>query len=345
MTEQTIKAGVVGGTGYTGGEALRLLLGHPSVDVVETTSRSHAGKAVSEIHPNLKGATDLFFQEEHLERLNEKTDVLFFGLPHGVSMEKIAELDLDQTRVLDLGADFRLDDAEQFKRVYDEPHAAPELLSKARYGLTEFNREQLQDAKLVACPGCFPTGALLAILPLLSTGLVEPEVIIDSKTGSSGSGRTASPATHHPERAVDFRAYKIFRHRHADEIRQEGEKQEEENSLNVTFTPHSAPIIRGIFTTAYLHLSKPADEQEIQNVYRRQYQDEPFIRLVDRPRSTVVRNTNYADLAVHVEGKRVIVLSAIDNLLKGAAGQGVQNMNVMFDLPENEGLEFSGTHP
>jgi len=344
MSDQPINAAVVGGTGYTGGEALRLLLEHPSARVVETTSRSHAGERVADIHPNLETVTDLVFREEHPERLNEKADVIFFGLPHGVSMGKIAELDLTRTSVIDLGADFRLGNADDFERVYDQPHAAPDLLDEAVYGLTEFHREDISEASLVACPGCFPTGALLAIVPLLAADLVEPNVVIDSKTGSSGSGRSASSTTHHPERSLDFRAYSVFGHRHGHEIREEGERQYG-TSVDVTFTPHSAPIIRGIYTTAYLTLDTALDERELEEHYATTYDDAPFVRLVDQPRSTVVKNTNYADVAVHLDGRNVIVISAIDNLLKGAAGQGVQNMNEMFDRPETEGLQFPGTHP
>jgi N-acetyl-gamma-glutamyl-phosphate reductase len=340
----SIKAAVVGGTGYTGGEALRLLLQHPEVSVIETTSRSHAGKRVDEIHPNLSSHTDLTFQDEDLGRLNEEADVLFFGLPHGVSMDKIAQLDLDATNAIDLGADFRLDSASTYEHVYEENHVAPELLDEAVYGLTEFNRDAISDASLVACPGCFPTGALLAILPLVRSGQVEDRIIVDSKTGSSGSGRSASSATHHPERAMDFRAYSVFQHRHEWEIKQESERQAQEE-FDITFTPHSAPMIRGIYTTAYLTLTSDLDRSTVEQHYKNAYSDAPLVRIVDRPRSTVVESTCMGDVAVKVDGDNVIALSAIDNLLKGAGGQGVQNMNLMFDLPEDTGLTYAGTHP
>ncbi len=339
-----IKTAVVGGTGYTGGEALRLLLQHPEVSVLETTSRSHAGKRVDDIHPNLASQTDLRFQEEDLDRLNEEADVIFFGLPHGVSMDKIAQLDLDATKAIDLGADFRLNSASTYEDVYEEKHVAPELLEEAVYGLTEFNREEISEASLIACPGCFPTGALLAILPLVRSGQVEDRIIVDSKTGSSGSGRSASSATHHPERAMDFRAYSIFQHRHEWEIKQESEQQAGE-AFDITFTPHSAPMIRGIYTTAYLTLSSDLDRETVQDLYKDAYSNAPLVRIVDRPRSTVVESTCMADVAVNVDGKNVIVLSAIDNLLKGAGGQGVQNMNLLFGLPEDTGLSYAGTHP
>ncbi len=344
MGNNRISAAVVGGTGYTGGEALRLLLQHPKVTVVETTSRTHAGKPVEAIHPNLTDQTDLAFQEEYLPRLTEKADVIFFGLPHGVSMDKIARVDLNETRVIDLGADFRLNDAKSYKSVYGESHSAPELFEEAVYGLTEFNRERIKTASLVACPGCFPTGALLAILPLLKKDLVTDRVIIDSKTGSSGSGRSASSTTHHPERAMDFRAYSVFEHRHEPEIKQEGERQSD-RSLNVTFTPHSAPFIRGIYTTAYLTLPNKDVDTDVQAFYRETYDGDPLVRVVERPRSTVVKNTCLADVGVRRDGRNIIALSAIDNLLKGAGGQGVQNLNLMFGLPETTGLEFPGTHP
>lgn len=339
-----IKASIIGGSGYVGGELLRLLLFHPKVEVVRVTSQSHSGEKISKIHQNLTSICNLTFAEENILKLSKTSDVIFMALPHGSSMAKVKDINLDKTKVIDLGADFRLTDSALFEKVYGIKHSSSEQLKDTVYGLTEINKEKIGKAKLVACPGCFPTGALLAIYPLAQAGLLAGNVVIDSKTGSSGSGIKPQEPTHHPERACDFKAYNIFTHRHSWEIKQEITKLAGEN-INIVFTAHSAPIVRGIFTTAYIFLEKSYSQEELNNLYQKTYKNMPFIRLVESPRVAVVAGTNYADLGVYVQDKKVIVTSAIDNLVKGAAGQAVQNMNLMFNLPETIGLEFPGMHP
>lgn len=338
-----IQATIIGGSGYAGGELLRLLLGHPEVEIAAVTSRTYAGQAVSEVHPNLTKVTDLCFAEESLEVQAAESDVVLLALPHGESMKRVPTA-LEHARVIDLGGDYRLRDPEVFAAYYHLDHTSPHLLEEAVYGLTEFNREALRTARLVACPGCFPTGALLALTPLAKAGLLGDFVIFDSKTGSSGSGATASQTTHHPERAHDFRAYGLFTHRHRPEMSQELSRHLG-RAVEVTFTPHSAPMVRGIFTTAYAFLPQPITPKALSAVYEHYYAEEPFIRLVKQARSTVVAHTSYCDVSFACEGRKVVVNSAIDNLIKGAAGQAVQNLNVMFGLPETMGLTYPGTHP
>ncbi len=339
-----IKATIIGGSGYVGGELLRLLMFHPKVEIMGVTSLSHTGEKVSTIHQNLTNICNLSFKEENIGKLAKESDVIFMALPHGSSMAKIKKVNLNKTKVIDLGADFRLDDSYLFEKVYGVKHLLPNILKTAVYGLTEINKKKISCAQLVASPGCFPTGALLAIYPMAKAGLLSGNVVIDSKTGSSGSGIKPQEATHHPERASDFRAYNIFSHRHYWEIKQEIIKFGS-NNLNVVFTTHSLPLVRGIFTTAYIFLEKTSNPNEIKKLYVKTYTGMPFIRLVESPRVAVVTGTNYCDIGIYVQDNKVIVTSAIDNLVKGAAGQAIQNMNIMFQIPETLGLEFPGMHP
>ncbi|MBI2617489.1 N-acetyl-gamma-glutamyl-phosphate reductase [Candidatus Gottesmanbacteria bacterium] len=339
-----IKAAIIGGSGYVGGELLRLLLFHSNVDIVGVTSQSHSGEKISKIHQNLTSVCDLSFQEEDIGKLAKESDVIFMALPHGVSQTKIKDININKTKVIDLGADFRLSDSVLFENVYGVKHVVPDKLKTAVYGLSEAYKEKIRKAQLVACPGCFPTGALLAVYPLAKARLLSGNIIIDSKTGSSGVGIKPQDITHHPERAGDFKAYNIFTHRHFWEIEQEITKFSNSN-LNIVFTAHSAPMVRGIFTTVYAFLKKPYGQEEMSKLYKATYKNMPFIRLVESPRIAVVTGTNYADIGIYVQDKKVIVTSAIDNLVKGAAGQAVQNMNIMFNQPETMGLEFPGMHP
>lgn len=339
-----IKAAVIGGSGYVGGEIIRLLLFHPQVNLEAVTSKSHIGKAISSVHKNLTNICYLKFQEENIVKLSEQVDVLFFALPHGESMKKIKNVDTNKIKIIDLSADFRLNDKNSFKKVYGVEHSAPKLLSSAVYGLTEWNKKEIRSANLIANPGCFPTGALLALMPLAKMGLLTGNVVIDSKTGSSGSGIKSSGGTHHPERAFDFSAYSIFTHRHKWEIEQELNNAQGDK-VDLIFTAHSSPMIRGIFTTAYVFLGKNMSKEDLEIIYKNAYKASPFIRLVDSPHSAVVALSNYCDIALHVNGSKVIITSAIDNLVKGAAGQAVQNMNIMFGFDEKQGLEFPGSHP
>ncbi|KKR32549.1 MAG: N-acetyl-gamma-glutamyl-phosphate reductase [Candidatus Gottesmanbacteria bacterium GW2011_GWC2_39_8] len=339
-----IKAAIIGGSGYVGGELLRLLWFHPKVKVVTVTAGSHTGEPVSSIHPNLTKICNLKFTKENLKEISKTADVVFLALPHGISMGKVKDINLKKTKVIDMGADFRLKNLETFEKVYKTRHLQPENLVKAVYGLSELNLEKIKKAEIVACPGCFPTGALLALFPVAKKGLLSGKVIIDSKTGSSGSGIKLSAGSHHPERANDFKAYNIFSHRHFWEI-EETLSNLQGTKVDMVFTAHSAPMVRGIFTTAYVFLDKSFEEKEIKKIYSEAYKNKPFIRLVPSPHVSVVSCTNYCDIGIYIKGKTLIVTSAIDNLVKGSAGQAVQNMNIMFGFPENIGLTFPGSHP
>lgn len=338
-----IKASIIGGSGYVGGELIRLLLFHPEVKLISVTSQSHVGKKISDIHNNLFQICDLDFQKEDITDIAKKSDVLFLALPHGTSMTKIKDIDLAKIKIIDLGADFRLKTSNIFENAYGIKHTAPELLPLSIYGLSEWRNEEIAKSSLVACPGCFPTGALLVIMPLIKTGLKINSIIVDSKTGSSGSGSKPSATTHHPERAEDISAYNIFNHRHFWEIAQEIKNRDKD--INLTFTAHSVPMIRGIFTTVYILLQDKVNEDDIKNIYAEAYQHKPFIRLVENTHCNIVKGTNYCDIAVHAKDNMIIVTSVIDNLVKGAAGQAVQNMNIMFNLDETTGLTFPGIHP
>lgn len=338
-----IKASIIGGSGYVGSELIRLLLFHPGVKLISVTSQTYVGKKISDVHKNLFQICNLDFLKEDIANIANNSDVLFLALPHGASMAKIKNLDLAKIKVIDLGADFRLKTAEEFKKAYEVEHTTPELLPSAVYGLSEWYHQDIAKSSLVACPGCFPTGALLALMPLVKSDLPIKNIIIDSKTGASGSGAKPSSKTHYPERTEDISAYNIFKHRHFWEIAQETENQKK--NFNLTFTAHSVPMIRGIFTTAYIVLQDKVTEEVIKKIYTTAYQNTPFIRLVESSHSNVVKGTNYCDIAVHAKDNMVIITSAIDNLIKGAAGQAVQNMNIMFDLDETTGLTFPGMHP
>ncbi len=290
-----IRVAVLGASGYIGGEALRLLLGHPAVEVVVATSPSNAGQPVTAVHPHLYKFTDLQFTSTLSPEEASEYDAIFLALPHGHAIESVPALLSaggkggprgDGPVLFDMSGDFRLKDADTFQEYYKLTHTAPGIARQAAYGLTEWNREAIREARLVACPGCFPTGALLALTPLAKSGLLTNSVVIDSKTGSSGSGKEPGEGTHHPTRAADFRAYGIFNHRHRPEIAQELNKwlPNATADLRVVFTPHSAPMVRGIFTTAYTFPDKPITKAELQAIYTEAYGEEHFVRLVDTPR-------------------------------------------------------------
>ncbi|HYP19988.1 MAG TPA: N-acetyl-gamma-glutamyl-phosphate reductase [Chloroflexia bacterium] len=351
------RVAVMGASGYIGGEALRLLLGHPCVEVAAVTSPSHAGKPVTEVHPHLHKLTDLYFTADMRAEEAAGYDAIFMALPHGAAMQRVPEMLAagggggphgDGPILLDMSGDFRIKDATQFARFYGQEHTANELATTAAYGLTEWNREAIKEARLVACPGCFPTGSLLALTPLARAGLLDGNVVIDSKTGSSGSGKEPGEGTHHPVRSQDFRAYNLLKHRHQPEIAQELARWRgaTERGMKVVFTPHSAPMVRGIFTTAYAFPSRTVSQGELQEIYREAYEQEHFVRLVDNPRVAVVAHSNFCDIAATTDGEgAIIVTSAIDNLVKGGAGQAVQDLNVAFGWPEKLGLTFPGTMP
>jgi len=338
-----IKAGIVGGTGYTGVELLRLLAQHPNVELKAITSRKEAGKAVSAIFPSLRGRVDLAFTEPGAERLRG-CDVVFFATPNGVAMSEARAILDAGARLVDLSADFRLRDIAEWERWYKVKHAAPELAGEAVYGLCELNRERIRGARLVANPGCYPTAVQLGLLPLAEAGVVDLDhLIADAKSGVSGAGRKAELELAFPEASDNFKAYNVPGHRHWPEIRQ-GLAQAAGREVGLVFTAHLTPMIRGIHATLYARIAKEIDFQAL---YEKRYAGEPFVDVMpagSHPDTRSVRAANVCRLALHrpPEGAKradtLVVLSVIDNLVKGASGQAVQNMNLMFGLPEVTGL-------
>lgn len=343
-SSEKIRVAIFGGSGYGGSELLRILLAHPNVEISLVTANEHAGKAVAEVHKNLFGITDLRFEiaPDNLSTLGE-IDVAFFALPHGQALNLIPQLPPD-VKAIDLSGDFRINDADVFDRYYRLEHAG-ELQTKFVYGLTETNFEAIRTARYIANPGCFATATLLALAPMVSSGLLTGKVIVDAKTGSSGSGAKAAANTHHPQRMTSFYAYKPFVHQHVPEIEQHLKAVGSfENEL--VFMTHSLPVARGIFASCYVETSANLTHDDLSNLYSHFYKDAHFIRLVEgSPDINWVKTTNYCDIAFHTSGKQVVVFSAIDNLVKGAAGQAVQNMNLMFGLDETTGLKLVGTNP
>ncbi len=338
-----IKVGIVGGTGYTGVELLRLLAAHPAVELSVITSRAETGIAVADFFPNLRGHIDLAFTAPDSAAL-AVCDVVFFATPNGIAMTQARELLAAGVRVIDLAADFRLRDVTTWQRWYgstDVKHACPELLQEAVYGLPEVNRAALRTARLVANPGCYPTAVQLGLLPLVEQGLVDiKHLIANAASGISGAGRKAEVGTLFSERAEQFRAYAASGHRHLPEIMQ-GLAQAAGQDVGLTFVPHYLPIVRGIHATLYGILNDKG--LNLQEIYEKRYASEPFVDVLPagaHPETRSVKGANTCRLAVHrpQEGDTVVVLSVIDNLVKGAAGQAVQNMNIMFNQHETTGL-------
>ncbi|HEC19965.1 MAG TPA: N-acetyl-gamma-glutamyl-phosphate reductase [Gammaproteobacteria bacterium] len=338
-----VKVGIVGGTGYTGVELLRLLAAHPEVELALITSRSEAGLPVAEMFPNLRGHVDLAFSAPDAAAL-AACDVVFFATPNGVAMQSVPELLESGVKVIDLAADFRLKDADEWAQWYGQPHACPELLGEAVYGLPEVNRAAIKQARLIANPGCYPTAVQLGLLPLLEAGLVDAgRLVADCKSGVSGAGRKASVATLLCETSESFKAYAVPGHRHLPEIRQ-GLNRTIGGEVGLTFVPHLTPMLRGIHATLYANLSNAATKTDLQALFQQRYADEPFVDVLpagSHPETRSVKGANTCRIAIHRPqgGDTLVVLSVIDNLVKGAAGQAVQNMNILCGLPETAGLE------
>ena len=334
-----IKVGIVGGTGYTGVELLRLLVAHPRVRLHVITSRSEAGRVVADLYPNLRGHAGLRFSEPDSAVLAE-CDLVFFATPNGVAMKQAGELLDAGVRVIDLAADFRIKDVALWQQWYGMEHACPERVAEAVYGLPELNREAIREARLVANPGCYPTAVTLGFLPLLKAFPVDAgHLVADCKSGVSGAGRGANTAMLMAETGESFKAYAVAGHRHQPEIRQNLETALG-GEIGLTFVPHLVPMIRGIHATLYARLDGGLD---LQQAYETFYRDEPFVDVMppgSHPETRSVRGANHCRIAIHrpLGGDTVVVLSVIDNLVKGAAGQAVQNMNLMFDLDEKAGL-------
>ena len=340
-----VKVGVVGGTGYTGVELLRLLAGHPEVTLQCVTSRSEVGEQASSLYPNLRGFVDIPFTEPSIESLGQ-CDVVFFATPNGVAMKSAPALLELGVKVIDLAADFRLKDQSQWQQWYGMEHACPELLAEAVYGLPEVNREAITQARLVACPGCYPTAVQLGFLPLLQNGLIDPQrLIADAKSGVSGAGRSAAVGSLLSEASENFKAYGVNGHRHLPEI-QQGLQSATQNQVALTFVPHLTPMIRGIHATLYGELLADLDqtEQELQTLFTNAYENEPFVDVLPLgvyPETRSVKGANICRIAAcrPQQGRQIVVLSVIDNLCKGAAGQAVQNMNLMLGFAETAGLD------
>jgi N-acetyl-gamma-glutamyl-phosphate reductase common form len=340
-----LRVAIFGGSGYGGSELLRILLQHPHAEIQFVTANEHAGKAVSEVHKNLLGLTNLKFTKADEELTNlTGVDCAFFALPHGQAMEIAPRLPAN-VKVIDLSGDFRLSDADVFAKHYGLQHVAMDTQSHFVYGLTETNREAIKSATRIANPGCFATATLLGLAPLVANNLLCCRVIVDAKTGSSGSGAKAAANTHHPQRSTSFYAYKPFTHQHVPEIEQELKSVGEWNN-ELVFMTHSLPVARGIFASIYCELKTEMSAAEARAMFADFYRDSFFIRFVDgSPDINWVKTTNFCDIGFAARGRQLVVFTAIDNLVKGAAGQAVQNMNLMFGLEEKTGLMLIGTNP
>ena len=343
-----IKVGIVGGTGYTGVELLRLLAQHPAVQLVAITSRGDAGTAVSSMFPSLRRRLNLQFEDPASANL-QACDVVFFATPNGVAMQQAPTLLDVGVRVIDLAADFRLSNVAEWNQWYGMQHCSPEWVAQAVYGLPEYHRADIRNARLVANPGCYPTAVQLGFMPLLEAGVVELDhLVADAKSGVSGAGRKAEISSLFSEAADNFKAYGVPGHRHLPEIRQ-GLSRMAGNPVGLTFVPHLTPLIRGIHATLYARINTKSTV-DFQAIFEKRYQNEPFVDVLpsgSHPDTRSVRAANTCRIAVHrpQEGNVLVVLSVIDNLVKGAAGQAVQNMNIMFGLPETEGLRQLAVFP
>ncbi|MBA0014311.1 MAG: N-acetyl-gamma-glutamyl-phosphate reductase [Nitrosomonadaceae bacterium] len=341
-----IKVGIVGGTGYTGVELLRILSQHPEVQIEAITSRQEAGMPVSDLFPSLRGRVSLKFCDP-AEASLEKCSVVFFATPNGIAMQQTKFLLDAGVRVIDLAADFRIKDVAEWEKWYGMTHSCPDLVAEAVYGLPEINRDQIKKARLVANPGCYPTAVQLGFLPLIESGIVDMNhLIADAKSGVSGAGRKAEVNTLFSEASDNFKAYGVPGHRHLPEIRQ-GLSNMAEKSVGLTFVPHLTPMIRGIHATLYARLTADAD---LQSLFEERYANEPFVDVLpmgSHPETRSVRGSNLCRIAVHrPQGSdTVVVLSVTDNLVKGAAGQAVQNMNLMFGLPETLAIDHVALLP
>ncbi len=338
-----VQVGIVGGTGYTGVELLRILANHPAAEVVAITSRSEMGVKVADMYPNLRGFYDLAFSEPDVKVLKE-CDVVFFATPHGVAMSMAPELTEAGVKVIDLAADFRITDLQTWTQWYGFEHTCPEIMSQVAYGMPELYREQVKQANVIANPGCYPTSILLALKPLLKANLIELKgIIADGKSGVSGAGKGANVAMLGAEMSESFKAYGVGGHRHLPEMVDKIQDLTGEE-VDLTFVPHLVPMIRGMESTIYATLKEDVSQQQLQALYEQTYQDEYFVDVMPAgslPETRMAKGSNMCRLSVFrpQNGSKVVITSVIDNLVKGAAGQAVQNMNILFDLDESTGLQ------
>ncbi|MEP0844423.1 MAG: N-acetyl-gamma-glutamyl-phosphate reductase [Phycisphaerae bacterium] len=339
-TQSPVRVAVIGATAYTSREAIRWLLRHPKARIAALCSRRQPQPRVDEVFPEFAGRCPLRCEPIDPGGLKGRADVAFLCLPNGLAMNLVPDLLAAGLRVVDFSADYRLKEPADYEQWYDKAHTDVENLKQAVYGIPELNHDKIRSAVLVANPGCYPTSAALGIVPLLKAGLIDPQdVIVDSASGISGAGREPRPEHHFPERNENFEAYKVGEHRHMVEIERALDPYVRGRKSSVIFTPHLVPMERGILSTIYLKPLQPVSVEHVAEVFSRDYAGEPFIRLRQAPpRTADVARTNFCDLSVRVVKGRIIVLSAIDNMVKGAAGQAIQNMNVMFGLEQTEGL-------
>lgn len=340
-----IKASIIGSTGYAGEELTRILLNHPKVSLSSVTSHTFVNQQYNSIYQNFKKRFEHNCVAEDIEKLANDSDVIFIALPHGIASTKVTEKILDKTKIIDIGADFRLKDKNTYEEWYKTEHHSPKILEESVYGLCEWKREQIKQARLIANPGCFTTCSILSLSPLVKENLIDlNSIIIDAKSGVTGAGRTLDIGTHFAECNETTKAYKIASHRHTPEIEQELSSLAGQG-LKLSFTPHLIPMQRGILTTCYANLSdNKITYEEIAKVYKKYYENEYFIRLTEKgvfPETKWVKNSNYCDIGFMIDKRtnRIIVVGAIDNLVKGAAGQAIQNMNIMFGIDERTGID------
>lgn len=345
-----IKAGIIGATGYAGGELVRLLLGHKDTEIVWYGSRSYIDKKYADVYENMFELVDAACLDDNMEKLADKADVIFTATPQGYCAAMINEGILSRTKIVDLSADFRIKDVSVYEKWYGIPHKAPQFIEEAVYGLPELNRERIKGARLIANPGCYPTCSTLSIYPLVKEGLIDANtVIIDAKSGTSGAGRGAKVDNLYCEVNENIKAYGVAAHRHTPEIEEQLSYAAGEAVL-INFTPHLVPMNRGILVTAYASLKKKVSAEEIRAAYEKYYAQEPFVRVLADgrcPQTKWVEGSNYVDVSFKLDERtgRVIMMGAMDNLVKGAAGQAVQNMNLIMGLPENEGLKLVPMFP
>ena len=345
-----IRAGIIGATGYAGGELVRILTGHKNVEIKWYGSRSYIDKKYAEVYQNMFQIVDDKCMDDNMEALADQVDVIFTATPQGLCASLVNEEILSKVKIIDLSADFRIKDVATYEAWYKIQHPTPQFIPEAVYGLCEINREAVKKARLVANPGCYPTCSTLSIYPLLKEGLIDPNtIIIDAKSGTSGAGRSAKVDNLYCEVNENIKAYGVANHRHTPEIEEQLSYAAGEPVL-LNFTPHLVPMNRGILITAYASLKKDISYEEAKAAYDKYYADEKFVRVLDRdvcPQTKWVEGSNYVDVNFKIDPrtKRVIMMGAMDNLVKGAAGQAVQNMNLMFGQKESEGLELVPMFP
>lgn len=339
-----IRVSVIGATGYAGEELTRLLLRHPEVEIGLLGSKSYAGKKFQDVYPNFYSIIDAKLVDPDLEKFAQESDVVFLALPHGLAGDQVNESILEKTKIIDLGADFRLKDYSTYKKWYNTEHNGKSLLNEAVYGLPELHKDEIKTSRLIANPGCYTTASILGLAPLIKEKIVDPDtLIIDAASGVTGAGRSAKIDNLYCEVDENFKAYGVTNHRHTPEIEQELSLLNN-NDIKLNFTPHLIPMQRGILATAYATIIKDLTENEVLNIYKSFYKDDPFVRIreKDLPQTKFVKGSNYIDIGIKIDRRtgRIIVMSALDNLIKGAAGQAIQNMNLMNGFDQTLGLNM-----